>query len=54
MNIFWYCVIFSDEVIKYKMPMQLEQYDVIITNNQRKVLESEMELQPYEAFVIKY
>jgi oligo-1,6-glucosidase len=45
---------FSDEVIKYKMPMQLEQYDVIITNNQRKVLESEMELQPYEAFVIKY
>lgn len=45
---------FSDDVIKYKMPMQLEQYDVIITNNQRKVLESEMELQPYEAFVIKY
>jgi oligo-1,6-glucosidase len=45
---------FSDQVIEYKMPMQLEQYDVIISNNQRKVLESEIELQPYEAIVIKY
>ncbi len=45
---------FSDQVIEYKMPMQVEQYDVIITNGQRKVLESEIELQPYEAIVIKY